>query len=182
MPADKKTEVAVFGGGCFWCTEAVFEMLKGVVSVMPGYAGGAEANPTYEAVCSGATGHAEVTKVEFNPKEISYRDLLAIFFASHDPTTRNRQGNDIGTQYRSVIFYTTNEQKNDAGEFVKELDDDAARPIVTEVRPLDKFYPAEEYHRKYYERNKNQPYCQVIISPKIEKLKEKYNELLKKAE
>ena len=182
----EKIEVAVFGGGCFWCTEAVFEMLRGVASVSPGYAGGNSTgdgkNPTYEAVSSGTTGHAEVIKVEFHPQEISYRDLLIIFFASHDPTTKNRQGNDIGTQYRSVIFYTTNAQKTDAEAFIKELYDDAARPIVTEVRPLETFYPAEDYHKNYYERNKNQPYCEVIISPKIEKLKEKYSELLKKAE
>ncbi len=175
----EKIETAVFGGGCFWCTEAVFEGLKGVKSVMPGYAGGETKNPSYEDICTGKTGHAEVTKVEFDPGKISYRDLLTVFFASHDPTTLNRQGNDIGTQYRSVIFYTTEEQKREAEKFIEELNEPGSRPVVTELKPLDKFYPAEEHHRNYYKQNTSKPYCQIVINPKLEKLKEKYENLLK---
>jgi len=178
-----KNEIAIFGGGCFWCTEAVFAELRGVVSVMPGYAGGTVANPTYEAVCSGSTGHAEVTRVEFDPAQISFHDLLTVFFATHDPTTLNRQGNDVGTQYRSAIFYTTDAQRDEALAFIKQLHDSDAggRPVVTEVTPLslDKFYPAEDYHRNYFANNPNQPYCQVIIEPKVEKLQAKFAELLK---
>lgn len=149
---------------------------------MPGYAGGQLSNPTYEQVSSGATGHAEVSKIEFNPKEISYRDLLTIFFATHDPTTPNRQGNDVGSQYRSTILYSGENQKKEAEDFIQELNlSDPKRPVVTEVRPLEKFYPAEENHRDYYRKNPNQPYCQMVISPKLEKLKDKFYELLKQS-
>ncbi len=175
----QKNEIAVFGGGCFWCTEAVFQELKGVVSVMPGYAGGRMKNPTYEDVSSGRTGHAEVIKIEFNPEQIAYRDLLTVFFASHDPTTRNRQGNDVGTQYRSVIFYATEGQKREAEKFIKELDEPGSKPVVTEIQPLGEFYSAEKYHQNYYKENFRQPYCELIINPKLKKLKEGYRELLK---
>ncbi len=175
-----KTEIAVFGGGCFWCTEAVFGQLKGVVSVMPGYAGGQIANPTYEQVSSGTTGHAEVIRIQYDPEKIAFKDLLTVFFATHDPTTLNRQGNDIGTQYRSVIFYTTEAQKQAAEEFIKKLNDDPkSKPAVTEVKPLQAVYEAEDYHKQYYERNKDQPYCQLVISPKMEKLHKRFSELLK---
>ncbi len=174
-------ETAVFGGGCFWCTEAVFKMLRGVSSVGPGYAGGTTANPTYEHVSSGNTGHAECIKIEFNPNEIKYRDLLTVFFGSHDPTTVNRQGNDIGTQYRSVIFYTTPEQKEIAEKFIAELNDSAKEglKIVTEVMPLDTFWPAENYHADYYANHKEAPYCQLVINPKLEKVQKEFANLLK---
>jgi peptide-methionine (S)-S-oxide reductase len=174
-------EIAVFGGGCFWCTEAVFSELRGVLSVMPGYAGGKMPNPTYEQVCTGATGHAEVTRIEFDPKEISFENLLTVFFATHDPTTLNRQGADVGTQYRSAIFYTSDAQKSAAEAFIKKLHDSdpGGKPVVTEITPLDKFYPAEDYHRDYFRNNPNQPYCQLIIEPKVEKLQKEFGELLK---
>ena len=176
-----ENEVAIFGGGCFWCTEAVFKMLRGVINVGPGYAGGTVKNPTYEQVSSGNTGHTECVEVKFNPKEISYSDLLTVFFGSHDPTTLNRQGNDVGTQYRSVIFYTTPEQKNIANNFIKELNDSNkdGRPIVTEVVPLEAFYVAENYHKDYYERNKEAPYCELVINPKLEKVVSNFTTLLK---
>jgi len=180
MPESK--EIAVFGGGCFWCTEAVFGELKGVISVTPGYAGGnaptGAQKPTYEEVCSGKTGHAEVTKIEYDPEKISYADLLTVFFATHDPTTPNRQGNDVGTQYRSIILYTTDKQKSKAEKFIEKLNESGEK-VVTEIKPLEKFYEAENYHKKYYENNSSASYCQVVISPKLEKLKEKFNELLK---
>lgn len=176
---DGKTEKAYFGGGCFWCTEAVYQELKGVMSVMPGYAGGAKKNPTYEEVSSGATGHAEVIEVVYDADTISFRDLLTVFFATHDPTTLNRQGNDVGTQYRSIILYTTDSQRDEAVAFIKELDADKHTPsVVTEIKPFEAFYPAEEYHRNYYRNNTNAPYCQVIISPKLEKLHTRFSELL----
>jgi peptide-methionine (S)-S-oxide reductase len=179
---ENNREIAVFGGGCFWCTEAVFAELRGVLSVMPGYAGGTKQNPTYEQVCTGTTGHAEVIHIEFNPQEIAFNDLLTVFFATHDPTTLNRQGADVGTQYRSAIFYTTPQQESDARAFIKKLteSDPNGKPVVTEVTPLDKFYPAEDYHRDYFKNNSNQPYCQVIIEPKVEKLQKQFGELLKK--
>ncbi|HWP84180.1 MAG TPA: peptide-methionine (S)-S-oxide reductase MsrA [Terriglobia bacterium] len=175
------SDSAVFGGGCFWCTETVFERLKGVLSVMPGYAGGQTANPTYEQVCSGRTGHAEVVKIDYDPRQISFRDLLAVFFATHDPTTLNRQGNDIGTQYRSIILYASAEQKQEAEAFLRELAESGKfpRPVVTELKPLEAFYPAEEYHRQYYRRNQSQPYCQFVIAPKVDKLQQRFRELLK---
>lgn len=172
---------AVFGGGCFWCTEAVFERLKGVVSVRPGYAGGQLEHPTYEQICSGRTGHAEVVRIEYDPKLVSFEDLLTVFFATHDPTTLNRQGHDSGTQYRSVILYADDAQKQGAETFIKELTKSGqfSQPIVTEVTPLDTFYEAEAYHREYYRRNESQPYCQFVISPKVGKLQQKFRELLK---
>lgn len=176
-----KTETAVFGGGCFWCTEAVFKMLRGVSSVLPGYAGGSVPNPSYEAVCSGTTGHAEVIEIKFDPQQIAYRDLLTVFFGSHDPTTRNRQGNDVGTQYRSVIFYTTPEQKTEAEQFIKEINDSnsSGKSIVTAVEPLTTFYVAENYHQDYFARNPGNPYCEVIINPKLEKVQKQFANLLK---
>ncbi len=178
----QKTQIAVFGGGCFWCTEAVFEELKGVISVMSGYASGTSKDPTYEEVTSGKTGHAEVIQIEFNPALISYEDLLTVFFATHDPTTLNRQGLDVGTQYRSIILYITEQQKITAQEFIDNLNksETARGNIVTQLKPLEKFYKAEEYHRQYYLNNPNQPYCQLVINPKLEKLKERFYQLLKK--
>lgn len=174
-------ETIVFGGGCFWCTEAVFKMLKGVVSIEPGYTGGNTENPTYEEICSGKTGHAEVVKVDYNPEKIHLEKLLTVFFASHDPTTKNRQGNDVGTQYRSIILYETENQKEILEKFIEELNNSSEKgaPIVTELKKLDKFYPAEDYHKNYYENNKNQSYCQVVINPKLKKVQEKFGELLK---
>ena len=177
---NSKTETTVFGGGCFWCTEATFLRLNGVVSVESGYAGGTAENPTYEQVSSGKTGHAEVIKIEFDPEMISFEDLLTVFFATHDPTTPNQQGNDIGTQYRSIILYTNEEQKQAAEKFIEELDADGKK-VVTEVKPLETFYKAEDYHQQYFDRNPNQPYCQIVINPKIQKLKEKFEDILKKS-
>ena len=179
MPENK--EIAVFGGGCFWCTEAVFAELRGVISVMPGYAGGTTPHPTYEQVCTGQTGHAEVTRVEFDPTQIRFEDLLTVFFASHDPTTLNRQGADVGTQYRSAVFYTTEQQKSVAAAFIKKLNesDPNGKPIVTEITPLTTFYEAENYHRDYFKNNPNQPYCQLIIEPKVQKLQKQFADLLK---
>lgn len=169
---------AIFGGGCFWCTEAVFKQLKGVKSVTSGYAGGIKENPTYEEVSSGSTGHAEVIKIEFDSAETSFDDLLTVFFATHDSTTLNRQGNDVGTQYRSIILYTSPEQEKEANKFIADLNQSGEK-IVTEVKSLEKFYEAESYHKDFYVRNKDKPYCQLIISPKLEKLKEKFYMLLK---
>lgn len=169
-------EIATFAGGCFWCTEAIFQKIKGVESVVSGYTGGdppaGGENPSYEEVCSGSTGHAESIQVEFNPGIISYKELLEIFFKLHDPTTLNRQGNDVGTQYRSAIFYHDNAQKKIAEEMMKKLDEERTYKdkIVTEIEPFTKFYEAEDYHRNYYESNKNTGYCKVIIDPKIKKL------------
>jgi peptide-methionine (S)-S-oxide reductase len=176
------TNIAVFGGGCFWCTEAVFEDLKGVVSVMPGYSGGKTEKPTYEAVCGGLTGHAEVIRIEFDPAVISYDDLLTVFFAVHDPTTLNRQGSDVGTQYRSIILYTSEEQKQAATAFTAKLNEGGGAPVVTEIEPLDVFYEAEEYHREYYKKNSSAGYCQVVINPKLEKVRTRFHELLKASE
>ncbi len=174
-------ELIVLGGGCFWCTEAVFKILKGVVSVEPGYSGGLTENPTYEDVCISNTGHAEVIKIEYDPKIISLEDILTVFFATHDPTTKNRQGNDVGEQYRSIILYNTENQKEISEKFIKELNksDNDGKPIVTQVKPLDRFYPAENYHKDYYEKNKNQPYCQVVINPKLKKVQEKFKSLIR---
>jgi peptide-methionine (S)-S-oxide reductase len=173
--------VAVFGGGCFWCTEAVFDELRGVKSVVSGYAGGSTKNPTYEEVCGGRTGHAEVIKIDFDPAEIAFKDLLTVFFATHDPTTLNRQGNDVGTQYRSAIFYADEEQKREAEAFIMELNDSKAfgKPVVTTVEPLGEFYEAEDYHQKYYANNPYQPYCQYMIPPKLNKLHKQFSALLK---
>ena len=164
-----ENKTAVFGGGCFWCTEAIFKMVKGVKSVTPGYAGGHAESPTYYQVCSGTTGHAEVIKVEFDEDVIKYDDLLEVFWQAHDPTTKNRQGNDIGTQYRSIILYQDQEQKKIAEESIKKMNASGLfkKPIVTEIKPLDLFYAAEDYHQDYFENNPNQPYCRAIISPKV---------------
>lgn len=177
-------QIAVFGGGCFWCTEAVFDALRGVISAMPGYTGGTTPDPTYEQVCEGGTGHAEATRIEFDPSQISYRDLLTVFFATHDPTTLNRQGNDVGTQYRSAIFYASPEQKGEAEQFIAELaaKDPQGKRIVTEVVPLGPFYTAEDYHQKYFENHPNAGYCQIIIEPKVEKLQKQFAQLLKSHE
>src|SRR5690348_9887293 len=172
-------ETIVFGGGCFWCTEAVFEDLRGVISVMPGYAGGTTPDPTYWQVVNGKTGHAEVSQVVYNPDEISFHDLLTVFFATHDPTTLNRQAYDVGTEYRSIILYTTDQQKQEAEEFIAKLKADGIA-VVTELKPLDKFYPAEKEHIEYYKNNSSAPYCQIIINPKLEKLQQQFAELLKK--
>ena len=170
----------MFGGGCFWCTETIFLSLKGVISVMPGYTGGAVANPTYEQVCGGGTNHIEAVKIEFDPGAISYGDLLSVFFYTHDPTTVNRQGNDIGEQYNSVVFYSNESQKTEAESLIKDLNDSHAyeNQIVTQIRPLGDFYPAEDYHQKYYENHKNAPYCQIVIEPKLEKLRTRFAKLL----
>lgn len=172
---------AVFGGGCFWCTEAVFLSLKGVMSVTPGYAGGTTKDPTYEQVSSGTTGHAEVVRITFDPTQITFHDLLTVFFGTHDPTTPNRQGNDVGTQYRSVIFYTNDSQKEEAEQFIKDINasSSAGVPIVTEIKPLDTFYEAEEYHKNYFARNPGNPYCEIIINPKLEKVQHNFAALLK---
>jgi peptide-methionine (S)-S-oxide reductase len=179
--SDDKTAVAVFGGGCFWCTEAVFDELKGVHSVVSGYTGGMTQNPTYEQVCSGTTGHAEAIRIEFNPAEISFRDLMTVFFATHDPTTLNRQGNDVGTQYRSAIFYADEQQKQEGAAFIKELNEAKtfSNPIVTTLEPLREFYPAEDYQQKFYANNPYQPYCQYMIPPKLNKLHKQFSTLLK---
>lgn len=174
-------DVAVFGGGCFWCSEAIFQRLKGIFSVLPGYAGGTIANPTYEQVSSGQTGHAEVIKIEYDPKVISYKDLLEVFFALHDPTTLNQQGNDIGTQYRSIILFNSDEEWRIANDYIDflEKNKEFKNPIVTELKPLLAFYPAENYHKNYYLSHPNQLYCKLIISPKIIKLEKKFNPKLK---
>jgi peptide-methionine (S)-S-oxide reductase len=178
---NQQTAVAVFGGGCFWCTEAVFDELRGVKSVVSGYAGGTTKSPTYEQVCSGNTGHAEAIKIEFDPAQISFRDLMTVFFATHDPTTRNRQGNDVGTQYRSAIFFTDDQQKAEAASFIKELEEAKTfkNSIVTSLESFADFYPAEDYHQKFYANNPYQPYCQYSIPPKLNKLHKQFSTLLK---
>ncbi len=174
-------EIAIFGAGCFWCVEAVFQDLKGVYKVEPGYSGGTLKNPTYEEVCTGTTGHAEVTRIEFNPDEISFELLLSVFFKTHDPTSLNRQGADQGTQYRSVIFYTNDEQKETAERIIKQLNEEKAYPdpIVTEVTKFDKFYKAENYHQDYFTNNPNQGYCRYVIQPKVEKFRKVFKDYLK---
>jgi len=180
MPDNSKKEAVVFGGGCFWCTEAVFKMIQGVSSVLPGYAGGNVPNPTYEDVCMSDTGHAEVVKIEYDPTLVKFETLLTIFFGSHDPTTLNRQGNDEGTQYRSVIFYTTQDQKQKAEDFVKNINNSSkvGAPVVTEILPLDTFYPAEDYHHDYFAKNPNNSYCMLVVNPKLEKVQKKFAEFL----
>lgn len=175
-------ETATFGSGCFWCTEAVFDMVYGVREVVSGYTGGQTENPTYEQVCSGNTGHAEAVQITFDPKVISYDELLKIFWKTHDPTTLNMQGNDVGTQYRSAIFYHTESQKETASNCKVELDKTGAwdNPIVTEVVPVSKFYKAENYHQKYFENNPNQAYCSFTIAPKIAKFENAFKNILKK--
>lgn len=169
-----KIERIVFGGGCFWCTEAVFDLFDGVVKTVSGYAGGDTKNPTYEEICDGDTGHAEVLEIEYNPKLMPLEKLLDIFFTMHDPTSLNKQGADSGTQYRSIILYITEEQKKVSEQFIKKMQKEFDKPIVTEIKKLDKFYPAEDYHQKYYANNPKQPYCSVIIGAKIAKVKKKY--------
>ncbi len=173
---------ATFGSGCFWCTEAIFERLKGVKSVVSGYSGGKVENPTYEEVCTGTTGHAEVTQITYAPEVISFDELLEVFWKTHDPTTLNRQGNDVGPQYRSVIFYNNDEQKKLAEKYKEALDKSGAwdKPIVTEISPLINFYPAEDYHQEYYENNPNQGYCAFVIAPKVEKFEKVFKDKLKK--
>jgi peptide-methionine (S)-S-oxide reductase len=174
-------QTATLAGGCFWCLEAVFEQLKGVEKVVSGYAGGKVENPSYREVCTGSTGHAEVVQVTFDPQQISYRDLLGVFFSIHDPTTLNRQGADVGTQYRSAIFYHNDEQKAIAEKFMAEITAEKLwrNPIVTEIAAYTKFYAAEDYHQEYYRNNTYQPYCQAVIAPKVAKFRKNYLERLK---
>lgn len=179
---DKTTELATLAGGCFWCLEAGFQLLRGVERVVSGYAGGTVLNPTYEQVCGGGTGHAEVVQVHFDPAEIGYRDLLDVFFTIHDPTTLNRQGADVGTQYRSAIFWHTPEQEAAARAAIQalELSGIYDQPIVTEVAPLDQFFPAEGYHQGYFHRNPYQPYCMGVVAPKVAKIRKQFFERLKR--
>jgi peptide-methionine (S)-S-oxide reductase len=174
-------QTAVFGGGCFWCLEAVFDRLRGVQSVESGYMGGHVDKPTYRQVCGGDTGHVEVVRVSFDPQQITYRELLDIFFSIHDPTTLNRQGNDLGTQYRSVIFYGSDEQRREAEQAIAALN--KARewpdPVVTTVEPATTFYEAEDYHQEYFANNSSQPYCQIVVSPKVKKFQQKFADRLK---
>lgn len=179
---NKKLETATLGSGCFWCTEAIFERVKGVSSVVSGYSGGRVENPTYKEVCNGTTGHAECTQITFDPAVITYDELLEIFWKMHDPTTLNKQGNDVGTQYRSVIFYHNEEQKQKAEYYKKKLNDEKIwdKPIVTEITKFKKFYPAEDYHQEYYDNNPNQGYCAYVITPKVEKFEKIFKDKLKK--
>jgi peptide-methionine (S)-S-oxide reductase len=174
-------EVATLAGGCFWCLEAVYQQLRGVEKVQSGYTGGRVPNPTYRQVCTGMTGHAESTQITFDPRVVSYRELLEVFFTIHDPTTLNRQGADVGTHYRSAVFYHSPEQKATAEQVIAELNAAGvwSNPIVTEVAPLNEFYPAEEYHKDYYRRNREQPYCQWVIEPKVAKFRKQYLAKLK---
>jgi peptide-methionine (S)-S-oxide reductase len=174
-------EIAIFGSGCFWCTEAIFESIDGVIDVESGYSGGKIKNPIYKEVCSGNTGHAEVVKISFNPKKVSFEFLLSVFFKTHDPTTLNYQGNDHGTQYRSVIFYTTEDQKVAAKSIIEKLNSEKVydRPIVTELSPFDVFYKAEDYHQDYFAKNPTQGYCQFVVQPKVEKFQKVFKYYLK---
>ncbi len=176
------SEVATLAGGCFWCLEAVFLQLKGVLNVLSGYSGGSVESPTYREVCAGVTGHAEIVQVSFDPETISFREILDVFFTIHDPTTLNRQGNDTGTQYRSAIFYHTDEQKKIAEEEIAKLSADHVwdAPIVTEVVPFEHFYPAGDYHKDYFRRNSEEPYCRIVIEPKVAKLRKLFVDRLKK--
>ena len=182
MSAEQTRELATLAGGCFWCLEAVYKELRGVERVVSGYAGGHVSNPTYREVCEGTTGHAEVVQITFDPSKASYRELLEVFFTIHDPTTLNRQGADVGTQYRSAVFYHTPEQRETAEQVIAEMT--AARvwdsPIVTEVVPLERFYPAEDYHQDYFERNPTQPYCRAVVAPKVAKFRKHFLEKLKR--
>ena len=186
MPKDIQDEepdlqLATFGNGCFWCTEAIFQRLRGVKKVTPGYSGGHVENPTYEEVCTGMTGHAESLQITYDPEVVSYDALLEVFWKTHDPTTKNRQGNDVGPQYRSVIFYHNLEQKRLAEAYKAKLDEEGIwnRPIVTEIEPFKRFWPAEDYHRNYYNNNPSNNYCRVVITPKIEKFKKIFRDRLK---
>lgn len=182
MSAEQNREIATLAGGCFWCLEAVFNDLRGVEKVESGYAGGLIPNPSYRQVCTGTTGHAEVVQVTFDPSAVSFKELLEVFFTIHDPTTLNRQGADVGTQYRSAVFYHTPEQKMVAEQVIAELNESKIwdDPIVTEVAPFTQFYPAEDYHQNYYEQNSNQPYCRAVIAPKVSKFRQKYLGRLKR--
>ncbi|HJR06739.1 MAG TPA: peptide-methionine (S)-S-oxide reductase MsrA [Pyrinomonadaceae bacterium] len=179
---EQREELATLAGGCFWCLEAVFADLRGVARVVSGYAGGDVPNPTYKAVCTGTTGHAEVVQVAFDPNVVSFKELLEVFFTIHDPTTLNRQGGDIGTQYRSAIFYHSPEQKETATQMIEQINSahiwDA--PVVTQIEPLTVFYPAEDYHQDYYQNNASQPYCRAVIAPKVSKFRKQYLEKLKR--
>ena len=180
IPNTMKTEIATFGAGCFWCVEAVFQELKGVLKVESGYMGGKTPNPTYREVCSGTTGHAEVARITFDPSVISFEDLLEVLWTTHDPTTANRQGADVGTQYRSVIFYYNEDQKKKAEDSKYEVAPTIwDNTIVTQIVPADVFYPAEEYHQNYYANNSNAGYCQIVINPKIEKVRSKFSDKIK---
>jgi len=182
MNTENKTkDTATLGAGCFWCVEAVFQRLKGVDTVVSGYMGGKNAHPTYKEVCTGLTGHAEVIQIVFDPKVVSYQEILEVFWNTHDPTTLNRQGNDEGTQYRSAVFYYSEEQKQIAEAYKKQLDSSGvfASPIVTEIVPATAFYPAEDYHQDYYNQNGSQPYCQYVVRPKVEKFEKKFKEKMK---
>ncbi len=176
-----RREVATLGGGCFWCLEAVYQNLAGVLSVESGYMGGHVANPSYKDVCTGRTGHAEVTQIAFDADVLPFRELLEVFFTIHDPTTKDRQGNDIGTQYRSVIFYHDDRQRAEAEAFIRELEKAGrfSAPIVTQVEPASEFYKAEDYHQEYFVNNPNQPYCQMVVAPKVRKFREKFGAKLK---
>ncbi|MFN8358498.1 MAG: peptide-methionine (S)-S-oxide reductase MsrA [Candidatus Kapaibacterium sp.] len=182
MTTSSQIDTATFGAGCFWCVEAVFQNLEGVEKVVSGYAGGTVSNPSYKEVCSGTTGHAEVCQIIYNPQKISYEQLLEAFWGTHDPTTLNKQGNDVGTQYRSVIYYHSDMQKKIAEEYKSQLDASGtwSDPIVTEIAPFTKFYPAEDYHQNYFNLNGEQPYCQFVVRPKVEKFKKMFHHKLKK--
>lgn len=177
----KQTQTATLAGGCFWCLEAVFDNLQGVTDVVSGYAGGTTKNPTYQQVCTGMTHHAEVVQIQFDPVVITYKELLEVFFSIHDPTTLNRQGSDVGSQYRSAIFYHTSEQQEIAGQTIRELSEEKIwpDPIVTAVVPLSEFYPAEDYHQEYFAHNPDQGYCQIVIAPKVSKFRHKFAARLK---
>jgi len=174
MVMSNKTETIVVGGGCFWCSEAIFKIFDGVVKITPGYAGGTTPNPTYEQVCSGTTGHAEVIQIEYDPTLASLEKILDIFFKMHDPTSLNRQDADVGSQYRSIILYTSGSQKETIEKFIGEIQKNYSNPIVTEVKRLDSFYPSEDYHKDYYKNNPLQPYCIFVIRPKIAKIKREF--------
>jgi peptide-methionine (S)-S-oxide reductase len=181
METNQQSEVATLAGGCFWCLEAVFEDLRGVLAVESGYSGGDVQNPTYQQVCAGTTGHAEVVQVTFDPQQVSFRELLEVFFTIHDPTTLNRQGADVGTQYRSAIFYHSPEQKEVAQQTIDELNEQQIwdAPIVTQVEPLEEYYKAEDYHQEYFANNASQPYCRAVVAPKVSKFRQKFLSKLK---
>lgn len=174
-----KNESVVLGGGCFWCTEAVFNMLKGIIKTTPGYAGGVTKNPSYEEVCAGDTGHAEVLLVEYNKEILSMNKILDVFFEMHDPTSINKQGADLGSQYRSIILYNSESQKVEIMQFIDKVRENFDKPIVTEIKKLDRFYPAEEYHKEYYKNNRLQPYCVFVIRPKMKKIDKEFKNLMK---
>jgi len=182
QPQDR--EIATLAGGCFWCLEAIYDELRGVQDVISGYSGGSVPNPSYEMVCTGTTGHAEVVQITFDSKVISFKQILQVFFTTHDPTTMNRQGPDVGTQYRSAIFYHSPEQKATAEQLIAEFDASRAwdHPIVTKVTPFERFYPAETYHQEYFKRNPDQAYCRIVIAPKVAKFRKRYLDELKKAQ